>query len=570
MERRRSWRCGFVCGCLVVLSICCARPYAEMGFIDDWSYVKTAFEYARTGHFVYNGWATAMLGWQIPWGAAFVKLFGYSFTAVRLSMLPVDFACVWLFYSILVRFGITVRNAVFGALALGLSPLFVPLAASYMTDVPGLLVILLCLYLCLRALASEDDRTALLWLALASATNVAGGTVRQIAWLGWLVMVPSTAWLMRRRRYALPAGALLWTLSLAGVLACLHWWDRQPYSVPEKIIQGPVSAAMVAHLGAELLKAVLCTALLLLPLLAAWLPRYTTLPRNARLFIPALIAALAAAAYVLHRQHNLHFWTMPWLIHVLGSEGIFQFNWDMPGWRPVTVPVWLQAVISIGVIGTAAIFLCAVPYRRASASLPYEGRWLLLPYTLAYVCLLIPRGLYSFLYDRYLLGVLPVLLICILAVTQIAQVRVSLLSYTVLAAFAAYGVLATHDLFALNRARIAAVHEVLASGISPNLVQAGFEYDGWTEIALVGHFNDKRIQNPYNAYIDDARYLARPQECRLGFDEYTPALNRRYLVVLPNVSCGVQSAFRPVLYRGWLPPFDRWVYIREVPQLPAR
>src|SRR6185503_12459313 len=92
------WWEGLLCGVFVVVLICCARPYAEMGFIDDWSYVKTAFEYARTGHFVYNGWATAMLGWQIPWGAVFLKLFGYSFTAARLSMLPIDFASVWLFY----------------------------------------------------------------------------------------------------------------------------------------------------------------------------------------------------------------------------------------------------------------------------------------------------------------------------------------------------------------------------------------------------------------------------------------------------------------------------------------
>jgi len=46
---------------------------------------------------------------------------------------------VWLFFALLVRFGISRRNAAFGALMLGLSPLFVPLAASYMTDVSGLL-----------------------------------------------------------------------------------------------------------------------------------------------------------------------------------------------------------------------------------------------------------------------------------------------------------------------------------------------------------------------------------------------------------------------------------------------
>ena len=344
------WWEGFLCGLVVVGAICASRPYAEMGFIDDWSYVKTAFEYARTGHFVYNGWATAMLGWMIPWGALFVKLFGYSFTAARLSMLPVDLGSVWLFYSILLRFGIERRNAVFGTLTLGLSPLFIPLGASYMTDVPGLFVILLCLYLCLRAVDAEEDRAALAWLVLAAATNVAGGTVRQIAWLGALVMVPSAAWLIRKRRHALVTGAVLWVLSAAGIFACLRWWVRQPYAVPERIVQGPVSSMMLGHLGAELLKALLCMCLLVLPVLIAWLPRYRTLTRTTQLALSAFLLLLAAAAYGLHLKRDLHLFTMPWLVHVLGSEGIFQFNWDMIGSRPVTIPVWLQAGISIVVI----------------------------------------------------------------------------------------------------------------------------------------------------------------------------------------------------------------------------
>src|ERR1700756_4690376 len=192
-------RNGILCSFLVLICILATYPVAEMGFVDDWSYVKTAFVFARTGHIVYNGWATAMLGWAIPWGALFIKLFGFSFTAVRLSTLPLAMASVYLLHASLIRFGITARNAVLGALTLGLSPLFLPLAASYMTDVAGLFCILLCLYLCQRALAAHSARTTILWLTCAALTNIAGGTVRQIAWLGTLVMVPSTAWLVRKR-----------------------------------------------------------------------------------------------------------------------------------------------------------------------------------------------------------------------------------------------------------------------------------------------------------------------------------------------------------------------------------
>ncbi len=199
-DARRSSRNALLCAAIFAMCWLIAQPFAKMPFIDDFSYTKTALDFARTGHFVYNGWATAMLGWQVPWGALFIKLFGFSFDVLRFSMLPIAMASVYLFHQILRRFGINPANAVLGTLTMALSPLFLLLGASYMTDVPGLFVILLCIYMCQRAVAAKSDKAAVYWLIFATAVNVAGGTVRQIAWLGALVMVPSTAWLLRHRR----------------------------------------------------------------------------------------------------------------------------------------------------------------------------------------------------------------------------------------------------------------------------------------------------------------------------------------------------------------------------------
>src|SRR6185312_5966031 len=214
-NQSRGYRNAALCAILVAVCLWIAWPVSKMGFLDDWSYARTAQIYAQTGHFVYNGWATAMLGWQIVWGALFIKLFGFSFTILRVSMLPVAMATVFLFHQILLRFGVSSRNAVIGTLTLGLSPLFLPLADSFMTDIPGLLVILICIYCCQRAIGSTSTRNAILWLVLAAASNVAGGTVRQIAWLGALVVVPTTGWMLRRRRGVLPVSLTLWAASAA-------------------------------------------------------------------------------------------------------------------------------------------------------------------------------------------------------------------------------------------------------------------------------------------------------------------------------------------------------------------
>jgi hypothetical protein len=51
------------CALAVALCALLIHPYAETGICDDWSYIKTTQILAQTGHIVYNGWASAMLGW---------------------------------------------------------------------------------------------------------------------------------------------------------------------------------------------------------------------------------------------------------------------------------------------------------------------------------------------------------------------------------------------------------------------------------------------------------------------------------------------------------------------------
>jgi hypothetical protein len=545
-----------------------------MGFIDDWSYVKTAFVFARTGHIVYNGWATAMLGWAIPWAALFIKLFGFSFTAVRLSTLPLAMASVYLFHSSLLRFGITARNAIFGALTLGLSPLFLPLAASYMTDVAGLFCILLCLYLCQQAVAAHSDRTTILWLVSAALTNLAGGTVRQIAWLGALVMVPSTAWLLRKRTGVKPVALLLWIVSVIGVLACIRWFERQPYAIPEKIIQGPVNAALLGHMLAELLKTFLCLALVTFPILIAWIPVQRSLSQSAKTRIASILAALTAASVVLNGRGSLDHRVMPWLGHVIGTLSIFSSTGEMLGSRPVTLTISMRVALSLLVIAAALTLvehLLAKPRQSEErrAVLLRDAWWMLGPFAITYVAFLVPRALYSFIYDRYLLGLMPIAIIFLLLLYQrwVGE-RLPAIAIATLTLFALYATAGTHDWFALNRARAAAVAQIHASGVSMTSIQGGFDYDGWTQIEAAGYINDPRIVNPPQAYQPSLEPLGLQSQCRLDFARYTPAIHPRYFVVFSIMSCLRIPGYQSITYNTWLPPFHRAIFIQEA--LPDR
>jgi hypothetical protein len=573
-----STRNGLLCAFVVAACVLITYPVANMPFSDDFSYDKTALEFTRTGHILYNGWATAMLGWLIPWGALVIKVFGFSFTVMRLAMLPIVVATVFLFHQILRRFGINSQTAVFGTLALALSPIFLPSAASFMTDIPGLLVIFICIYMCQRAVATPSDKAALLWLCSATAINVAGGTVRQIAWLGALAIVPSTAWLLRERRGMKVAGILLWVFSLICVLVCLNWFNKQPYSVPEHIIWAPVYPMTLVHLVAQLVKTLLCFFLVILPISMAWLPTAHRLNRNAWLRFAGVVALSITLAILACAKGRIDTWVMPWLMYLLSEQSSL-----MPGMfgSPVAMVLWIRLAISLLVIASALILLEHLvslkrnqpPGSDRQSTSWNELAWILGPFSFSYILLLMPRGAFDQIQDRYLVGLVPAAIVLLLRLYQ-ERVRVKLpvVSLVTLAVFAVYSVAGTHDFFAESRAEVSALHMVESSGVPRRTIQTGFPDDGWVQIENGGHINESRIRVPAGAYNPtlDSKI---PEGCRNGFTKFAPAIDPQYFIFFPWFKipldpppewCFAQANYPPIHYMTWLPPFHATLYVQQL------
>jgi hypothetical protein len=110
------------CALSVLLCELISRSYAGMGICDDGPYILVAQKLAATGHVAYNGWSAAMLLWQLYLGAAFIKLFGFSFTTVRMSTLLVAAFLAFFLQRTMVRASVSESNATIGTLALVLSP----------------------------------------------------------------------------------------------------------------------------------------------------------------------------------------------------------------------------------------------------------------------------------------------------------------------------------------------------------------------------------------------------------------------------------------------------------------
>lgn len=566
-DRARTLRNGTLCVLIFAFSWLIAWPVAEMGFNDDWSYIKSTEVLAQTGHLVYNGWATAILGWQLVWGALFIKVLGFSFTAVKLSTLPIASGTLLLFYAIQRRFGITGRNAVFGTLTLGLSPMFLPLASSFMTDVPGLFATLLCLYLCQRAISVSTDRAAIVWLVFAATSNVFGGTARQIAWLGALVMVPSAGWFLRRRRGVLVASVLLWVGSFLAVLACVRWFAHQPYAVSEHIFDTKSFHVLDASEPVFLMIAeLLFLVLMAFPVLIAWLPEWRKASLPDRMMIGYIL--LIWGGYQLFTK-----WALPWLGNIILWE--FDNQKDATGlWdsRHFALPFPACFAVSLLIEATALLVIGVIRgRRRAGISISFltehgDAFWLIVPFSVSYLMLIIPRALHADLLDRYVLGLMP---FAIIILTLLYQDYVSRdLHWICAVAIAIYGVLAiagTHDWFAWQRARVEAINEVRAAGVPRTEIQGGLEYDGWTQIENGGHINQPLVEFPSGTFDPNSPVPQVAEDCRLAFAMYTPLVHPRYSVVYGPKWCFTRTEFPPVSYRAWIPPFRRTIYVQGIP-----
>jgi Dolichyl-phosphate-mannose-protein mannosyltransferase len=564
---------AIACALAIPLCALAIRPFVEMGVNDDWSYIKTVQVLAQTGHVVYNGWATAMLGWQLYLGAFFVKLFGFSFTAVRASMLLIAMATAFLTQRTMVRSGVNDWNATLGTLVIVTSPVFIPLTFSFMTDVTGLFCIVLCLYACLRALQAETDQAAFAWICFAAVSNTIGGTARQIAWLGVLVMVPSTLWLLRRRRHFLLAGSLLYLGCVVFIFSAMHWFHQQPYSVPDSTIEGRITATELGNLVHYMRATLRETMFLLLPILLVFIPAVPIRNRRTQKLLVAGVALCAALWVGQILRHKL--WLVPYLGNYVTIFGILKDS-SQHGADPVvlsfSVQLLLTALLDVASICFFVVLLARKKKQVSDPALPSQISWytlgvLLVPSTLAYLVLLMPRAAFMVIYDRYLLCIMLPALIPILRYYQ-ENVRSLLPRATLLpiAAFAAFSIAGTHDCFATYRARLTAFNELRAAGIPPSAIDGDLEYNGWNQIELGRFVDDPRIPLRSGDRLPSSHHSF--GVCDPLFYEFFSAISPRYSLARDPKECLGPTGFAPVRYTTWLGTHSNELYIVKVGPLP--
>ena len=398
-----------------MISVLIRHPVVEMGVNDDWSYIWSAKDLARTGHIHYSGWVQPILGWQLYLAAAAFRVFGFSFTIARCSVFLVTLATVFLTQRFFVRAGLLERNASLAILCILGSPMYLPLGFSFISDSGGVFSCVLCMYACLRAVQARSPRGPFFWLILAAVANLLSGTVRQVAWLGLSVMIPSTALYIRRRIPLVLFGAVQ-VFCVVGVFACMHWFSHQPYTMRESVFDFYPDRDALANMVSGYLHAGLGLTFFLLPVLLAFVSKKAPPLKGPLALLP--LAFLLAAVLILFAPHwaAFHKYIVPFLPNYLSERGLVQVG-SIVGRRHEVISLPFRVLLTITKYISTAYFLSRLlisgPIRR-NAQAKGDGHptfqtltCVLLPFALAYAGLLVSRAAQNAFYDRYL----PVLLI---------------------------------------------------------------------------------------------------------------------------------------------------------------
>jgi hypothetical protein len=571
---------AILCALLLLTAALIAHPVAEIGGNDDFAYVRSAKILAETGRIAYVGWSSAMLGWQLALGAAFIKLFGFSFTVTRISILCVGMVTAGLLQRTAVRLGLNEWNATLATLTLVLSPLYLSLSVSFMSDVPGLLAIVAALYCCARAFHSSIPRTTAAWLVAACALSTVIGTARQTGWLGTLIVVPCTCWVLRRRQLPWAAIAGAWLVSVLSIYGCMKWFSHQMYSTAENAPSYKAAAHQVFDIAVDTLRLPLETAFVLAPLFFAF---SLDLFRGRRRAFYALLAVTALfCAFFALRPHG--YWATTVLVPAANGVGNYVtphgiLELPMPGERPLVLGPTLRIVASaVSYFSGFAVLAVVLSRRRsrpdAAGDSPRpswrELLFVIGVFALAYCALMAVRIVAGNLFDRYLLPLfMAIAFLAVRYYQETVQTRLPAVCYLILLPIAVFGVAGVHDMFAADRARLAAIDELRSAGLPRDQIYGGFAYDGWTQIDKQGYIDVDDIRTPAGInHISDQQADFDP--CGYWPAAFFPAIHSRYLVSYDDRTCEPQSMFAPVPYHLWLAPHNSTLYIRAVdPERPA-
>jgi hypothetical protein len=470
-------------------------PRGEFSLNDDWAYALPVKAFVERGSIRFTFWQSMTLIAQMLWGALFCLPRGFSYLALRVSMLTAGLAGVLGLYRLCRHTGAGTALATLAALTLALNPLYFGLSCTFMTDVSFTALLILSILGLFLGLDTGRDRLLRIGLVAAFAALF----VRQLAlavFLAFLVASPLKLGFGRRWLLYAVFPTLLAGVCLAAYSRVLAYFGRLPgaYYLKANSLNMMIEDLLHFRLGAfkpALRAAIMMSVfagLFALPLLSALWPslvsgfekRRRNLRRGWTVGVTcAVTAILAIIGNLLPRSGNIMQDLRMGIVVLPGSSLAVA---PKAYWIVLTA----AAALGLSLLLLVLFDLSTAAIRRrdeSGATLRFRVVFLLLTCVLYFGPLGLP---YQAMLDRYVLPILAVFIVLSVLVRQVDSGQVtrrSLATGLILAAmFGAYTMATVHDLFAWQRVRWEACNDLMAGRVTgvevpPDQIDGGFEFN---------------------------------------------------------------------------------------------
>ena len=544
VERHRNLLAIGIIAAVWILMVAITNPSGEFPLNDDWCYALSVRSLVEDGTFTMVSMVTMTLFTQVLWGALFCLPFGFSYTALRASTLVAGLGGLIGTYLLLRELGAGRRVAVICTLVVAVNPIYFSLSNTFMTDVPFYTLSVLSVYAFARALRRRSTYGYVAGTAIAclAALIRQSGLVLPIAF-GVACLFAHGARVRGVVRACIPA------VAVGGVLLAYQQWLSASGGLPEFYgVQVKNSTRFFTH-GLDSvhaayvvgLTACVYLGLFLFPLLVY---RFVAARKNIW-----WIAGTAGLAYVISILIRPIGWRqgMPMSLHlgdIITPFGIGPFllsdvvylRIPSPGllpsafWSAVTMGSALGAALLL-----VLLFQSLLALRRESGSQDVDRPLFALMISGAALSLAPIMMLYFYVYyDRYFLAMIPFVMGMIL-LSDRAEIRPKrAMTAAVVAILVIGGILSvgmTHDYLAWNRARWAALDDLMAQGVRPSDIDGGYEFNG--------------------LYDYESRYA----------DGWWRPIQEEYAITFGPIDGYDTVKVYP--YRTWIPPREAGIHVME-------
>lgn len=434
-------------------------PPANFPLNDDIIYFESVQNFVENGSLINNQPYIVSLALQIFLGSLFASVFGLTHSALMLSMMTMGGIVVIATYFLL-RIKLDVKYSVLGSFLLLVNPVFFNLTHTFMTDVFALVFIIASATFFLKFAEKKKYSYLLAGVLLA----VAGFWVRQFA---IMTIAGLFIYLLLKDRKTLFAPRIIMPMVFIPLIAIAAWgyWF---YGLHDQSYVCPYTLGFGANLAKNVVQLFIYAGYFFFPLGLAFLVGYKRIFSWLRslgkfkMAIPILVLVLMVAFIFVRDYSGVSLNPFDKSLAEPRGLGAYTISGDKPPFFPETLWAPIVALSFFTAFSLAALYLKKLKEN------------LLILLTIA--MLAIPMLLFVAFYDRYYLFLIPLSLPILLAALKDFKYAKHVLVFAIVAlgAWSWYG---TYDYLSWNTARWDGINYLLASGVNPNDIDGGLEYD---------------------------------------------------------------------------------------------